>query len=496
MGARVAFVTDKEELKPGLIIFRRGDLQSREWYCRVRLPKATRYKTIALKTRDITTAREKAYDHEAEIRFCLKHGTPVFNRPFSDVAQEYIEHQRARAQRGEITMGRVRLIESAVTNQFTPYVGNVQIDKIGLDRWQGYPAWRRSFGQGRMTRHGNSRPMTKDEQATAKAEAEAKAAAKAPKVFSPRRKQPAAEEITTPTEWIIVSDATITWEMKIYRAIINYAVAKQYAPAHHLIKGMPKLERMRRDEFTLEEYRSLHTKARVWVKAATGDKDRWYRRVVYEFILIMANTGMRPMEARNLRWRDITEAKDKNGEEVVVLSVRGKGKTRRLVAPKANVGEYLKRLRDIPIDDKPVTHEPGDPVFRGYDGAPVRDLYRGYIADVLEFAGLRYGPSGIMRSIYSFRHTYATIRLSEGVDALLLADQMGTSVQMLQEHYGHVNTVKHANLVLQGMSDWAPPESDADAGDDTGKTTTARESVKARVRQSQPSRSGSSTPKP
>jgi site-specific recombinase XerD len=36
------------------------------------------------------------------------------------------------------------------------------------------------------------------------------------------------------------------------------------------------------------------------------------------------------------------------------------------------------------------------------------------------------------------RHTYATFRLSEGVDAYLLAEQMGTSVQMIQQHYGHV----------------------------------------------------------
>jgi len=86
----MAFVTDKEELKPGLVIFRRGDLQSRDWYCRVRLPKATRYKTIALKTPDITTARTLAYDHESEIRFALKRNLPVFNRPFAAVAKDYI----------------------------------------------------------------------------------------------------------------------------------------------------------------------------------------------------------------------------------------------------------------------------------------------------------------------------------------------------------------------------------------------------------------------
>ena len=41
---------------------------------------------------------------------------------------------------------------------------------------------------------------------------------------------------------------------------------------------------------------------------------------------------------------------------------------------------------------------------------------------------------------------------------MLLAEQMGTSVQMIQEHYGHVDTIKHADLVLQGMSDWEPLE--------------------------------------
>ena len=36
----MAFVTEKEELKPGLIIFRRGDVEHRMWYCRMKMPKA------------------------------------------------------------------------------------------------------------------------------------------------------------------------------------------------------------------------------------------------------------------------------------------------------------------------------------------------------------------------------------------------------------------------------------------------------------------------
>jgi integrase len=48
----MAFITDKEELKSGLIIFRRGDVAHRNFYCRVRLLKEDRYKTISLRNSD------------------------------------------------------------------------------------------------------------------------------------------------------------------------------------------------------------------------------------------------------------------------------------------------------------------------------------------------------------------------------------------------------------------------------------------------------------
>jgi hypothetical protein len=41
MEVNMAFVTDKEELKPGLILFRRGDVERPMWYCRMKMPKAT-----------------------------------------------------------------------------------------------------------------------------------------------------------------------------------------------------------------------------------------------------------------------------------------------------------------------------------------------------------------------------------------------------------------------------------------------------------------------
>ncbi len=80
------------------------------------------------------------------------------------------------------------------------------------------------------------------------------------------------------------------------------------------------------------------------MKDATTPQGIWYRQMCYNFILIMCNTGMRPTEAKNLRWRDITTARDKDGSDILVIYVQGKGKARKLIAPKS-VGDYLDRVR-------------------------------------------------------------------------------------------------------------------------------------------------------
>jgi integrase len=60
----------------------------------------------------------------------------------------------------------------------------------------------------------------------------------------------------------------------------------------------------------------------------------------------MCNTGMRPPEAKNLRWRDVAIGEDAQGRKFVVLHVRGKAKFRQLVAA-GSVADYLERVRAI-----------------------------------------------------------------------------------------------------------------------------------------------------
>ncbi|WP_333611588.1 AAA family ATPase [Brevundimonas bullata] len=62
----MAFLIDPQELKPGLILFRRADVQHRNWYCRIKVPGSDRYKTVSLRTADVTSAREAAFDADAD----------------------------------------------------------------------------------------------------------------------------------------------------------------------------------------------------------------------------------------------------------------------------------------------------------------------------------------------------------------------------------------------------------------------------------------------
>ena len=95
-------------------------------------------------------------------------------------------------------------------------------------------------------------------------------------------------------------------------------------------------------------------------------------------------------------------------------------------------------------------------MFTTFKGKRAGLLYRHPIEELLTESDLRVSSSGSRRSTYCFRHTYATFRLMEGVDVYFLANQMGTSVKMIEDHYGHINPVKNAERILQGLPGWEP----------------------------------------
>lgn len=433
------FLIDVQQVKPGLIIFRRGDVQHSNWYSRAKVPHSKRYKTVSLKTLDIDDAKEKARDFEAEIRAMLKHRVPIFDKSFAEIAQEYSALQKRKADIGQITMNRWKTVDGHIRLHLIPYMGNDAITAVTEERWTEYPFWRKK----------NNAPE------------ELKKPTHKGLAGRPERSKAAQD----PEEHEPAKDGTIVGEMMTFRAIMRYAARKKHITESMIPAGDVPEDTARREAFTPQEYRLLHTKAREWIKQSNNHITEWYRSMTYNFMLIMANTGMRNSEARNLRWRDFDMRKTKDGRSFVVMNVRGKKKYRELIAA-GSVATYLERVRALFIEakrrrnpkasDEELAPKPNDAIFTTYEGEGSTTLYDAPVADLLEFSGLLYSSNGSRRSTYCFRHTYATFRLMEGVDVYFLAKQMGTSVKMIEEYYGHITPSKNAERILQGIPGWEP----------------------------------------
>jgi integrase len=495
----MAYLLDVEAVKTGVIIYRRADVKHRGWYCRVKVPGSDRYKVVSLKTNSMEAAKDAALHEYANVNFCIEHDVPVFVRPFKEIAADYLKVQQERAAVGEITKERFTVVGTAIRT-LNLYVGHLQIDTIGQDKWDGYPTWRRKHGRrpsGWLTR-------------------------KARKSLHPPKEPDQKKEPKPISTW------TIRHEMIVLRSIMAYAASRKFIPHTHIPKGDPIKATERREEFTREEYRALHSKGRAWIRRADTERRKWCREMTYLYTLVMCNTGMRPPEGKNLLWRDVsfttidkdTRGKDQSKAEakkaeqaeqekkakrakagskpseeaekgkkeeekefrtIVVLNVRGKKKSRRLVAPE-NVAEFLDRIREIAK-----VAGPDDHVFSTFEGERDSTFYARMVRELLIFAKLLKGAAGTERSSYCFRHTYATLRLSEGVNDIMLAEQMGTSVQIIQDHYGHIHPVKNADRILIGMKTWEDPESedaeeeDAD-NDRVNKVAAAPKTAKSRSR--------------
>jgi hypothetical protein len=80
-----------------------------------------------------------------------------------------------------------------------------------------------------------------------------------------------------------------------------------------------------------------------------------------------------------------------------------------------------------------------------------------------------------LRDLYDLRHTYATFALRAGVPVFALTRFMGTSIAMIDLHYGHlaVDSYQHAVSLLDALAleravdaGWTPaPKSVAPHGD-------------------------------
>ncbi|MEI7607941.1 MAG: hypothetical protein WCJ64_11210 [Rhodospirillaceae bacterium] len=148
---------------------------------------------------------------------------------------------------------------------------------------------------------------------------------------------------------------------------------------------------------------------------------------------------MRPNDIQFLKWCHISKFHE-NEIEYTEIYAQGKNHKRHLAADISvwNLFIELKQLYDNPTANDFVFRDKKSSIF--YPNT----LFVKMLTDL----DLRLDTEGRRRAPYSMRHSYASWHLQMGINPFSLAKNMGTSVNMLEKHYGHFDHRKHASMIV------------------------------------------------
>ena len=359
-----------------IILYRRADTGSANWWVRLKIPGNTRYITKSSKSSDDFEARRFAEDLYYQLEGRAYRGEAIKSPTFNQVFEEWKASLAV-----DRTIGASKYVVSSFRRMelwAVPHLGPQLIAAIDDKSLVEYMNWR----------------------------------------ISQPKKPPAI--------------STLRNERTVLVQIFQFAKARGYRADAAAIR-LPSFRQNARPDFPEAEWKILRHYLSKHVPQATDKRRRRERFYLQQYILILANSGIRVGEARTLRWRDISETKTSEGDARVIFTVQGKTGERDVVCNK-EVSGYVERLREFRMGEAGSIN-PDEPIFCHPDGRPVGSYKKGF-EQVLDKAGILYGPDGKPRVPYSLRHTYATMRLAEGVGVYHLATNMGTSVKMIEEFYG------------------------------------------------------------
>ena len=205
-----------------------------------------------------------------------------------------------------------------------------------------------------------------------------------------------------------------------------------------------------RPAFSKEEIDVLLAFVEEWQHKGTKRVEHEIRPLLRDYIEMLLYTGMRHgTEAMGIRWRDL-EWHTKDGVRYLRVWVDGKTGGRWLIT-KHRAVDVLKRLharqKDIAsvlFEDLLVTRVP-HLLFRFSDGHQPYSLV-GTFRKLMRDSGLLLDSAEQTRTLYSLRHTYATLALLEGgADIHTLSKQMGNSAAMIERHYSKLTATMAAD---------------------------------------------------
>ncbi len=250
----------------------------------------------------------------------------------------------------------------------------------------------------------------------------------------------------------------------LHSEIVALRQVLKTAARHGWLQAIPDLSApysssgkiVHRGWFSPEEYKKLYEATRRRAQSPPKPRWKWSCEQLHDYVLFMANTGLRPDEVKRLEFRDVAIVEDYDSEETILeIEVRGK---RGIGYCKSTAGAVrpFERLKER---QRPVVEEDGDGYRQtGRNHKELRvpeDTYlifptspRELLNAVLDETKLKCDRDGNSRTAYSLRHTYICFRLMEGADIYQIAKNCRTSVKIKKKYYAsHIKTNLDASAI-------------------------------------------------
>ncbi len=379
-----------------LQVYRRGD--GKTWQCAARVG-GERFRESTHEV-DLDRAKDVAEEWYLDLRGKLRHGEIIKKeKTFRDAAELYVKDVRLLALETRSPLY-VKYLEQRMHLHVMPFFGDKPLTAINKGLLQAYRVKR----------------IEETIQKTAKPAMDGQPA---------KPGKPPAR-------------STMLQEIVIIRQTLKHAEGLGWIPFVPSLSTpyMTQGKRGRRAWFSPEEYQQLYKATGRRIKEGKRRGWKHHYQEMHDFVLFMANTGLRPDEAQRLEVRDVLiEFDPATNKNILSMDVRGK----------TGIGFCKSMPGAVHPYENLLARRVGELRAEGFEGDALERrlrttrLFRKYDRDlfntILREEGLKHDRDGKPRTAYSLRHTYISMRLMEGANIHQIANNCRTSVQMIEEHY-------------------------------------------------------------
>lgn len=425
----MSFYSDETDILGGRgKLYRRNGVKKPIWQCRLNIRGKKGYVVRSCGTTDYEDALVYARNLYEDLSFRVRQKLPLQRRSFALFwCNEWLPHVK-----NKLSIHRYKLHKGTGERYFIPHFGDSFIEDVDERKIAAYWLFRRTY----YTEGPGS-----------------------------KRKLPANAAVRP-------SKKTLDMEKSLLTQVFKFMKVNSYIPNMPIItvdKDESDPPPDRRPHFEMHEWETLHTYMKTWKEAGYNAFHQHQRKMLYCLVGFLMNSGLRPNEVFNLRWKNLGITEKRRLKVIIPKGTKTGYKDRDRV-PLETAIQYTsdaavlrhQRLPDMPIDKET------EFVFAGYNGEPMAQSHK-LFSQVLNDVGLLKDAHGRNRTLYSLRHSFISYRLLAGISIEDVARNTGSSVKQIQEHYDHIaNEHKEDELsfVPKGHfeNNWAAADHDASVG--------------------------------